>query len=55
MFLNRKQSWKGLPTVMHFQNNLATLNVDLISASSTDRAAVQLAKLKAGANEFTLS
>lgn len=40
---------------MHFQNNLATLNVDLISASSTDRAAVQLAKLKAGANEFTLS
>ena len=44
MFLNSKQSWKGLHTVMHFQNNLATLNVNLISANSTDRAAVQLVK-----------
>lgn len=45
MFLNSKQSWKGLHTVMHFQNNLATLNVNLLSASSTDIASVQLSEL----------
>lgn len=44
MFLNSKQSWKELHTVMHFQNNFATLNVNMVSARSTDKAAVQLAK-----------
>jgi len=44
MFLNSKQSWKGLHTVMHFQNYLAALNVNLISASNTGITAVQPAK-----------
>lgn len=45
VFLNSNKTWEEFHTVMHFQNSLATLNVNFIGARSTDIAAVQIEKL----------